>query len=519
MKIFSTEEINAIRRYTLRERGLSEGQFIDSVGESLALDIISSIIPGNRLVVFAGPELNGAYALAASRHLCAQGFRPQVFLFNIGGKRISPDCLEQRDLLTASCGDEVLTEVTGLQFSMPDIQTDVTVIDGIFGTERTTPLSGGYQSIVRYINETCPHVVSIDVPSGLLVDSVDGLINRNIIHATVTLAIGMPRVAFFMKENAELLGNWKLVPVDFSHTAIEKAPWQFRMIEQADVRRIIKPRPLFESKADAGDTIIFAGSYGMLGASVMAARGALRAGCGKVTVHGPRCGYYVVQTTVPCALFDTDEGDVAITAISLEHDYKSVAIGPGIGTADVTINALNDFLKIANANSRPLVLDADALNCISIRPDMLNHVPVMSILTPHAGEFDRLFGRQPSSYARLLKAIEVARQRHVFIVLKGHFTAIVRPDGKVYFNPTGSPALATGGTGDVLTGVIAAFLARGMRPEFAAVAGPYVHGLAGDIAAAEHGSYGVTALDVADAVGRAIKSIIEQPQPSFIQKN
>ena len=507
MKIFSSEEIEAIRRFTLKEQGITARQFIELVGESLAIEIISSLVPGHRLVVFAGPDLNGAYALATARHLAIQGFHTEIYLFNINGNRATAECVAARDRMREEYGDDALTEVTGLQFSMPDLIGDVTVIDGIFGTERTTPLSGGYQSIVRYINEMKPRVVSIDVPSGLLVDSVDGLINRNIIHASITLAIGMPRVAFFMKENSELLGKWKVVPVDYSTTALERAPWRYRLIEKNDIRQLVQPRDPFASKADCGNAMIFAGSYGMLGAAQLCAMGALRGGAGKVTVHAPRCGFYVMQTSVPCAMFECDRGDLAISEIELTRDYKAVAIGPGIGTADATIEALHSFLRIANANSRPLILDADALNCMSIRPAMLDHVPVMSILTPHAGEFDRLFGRQPSSYARLLKAIEVAHQRHIIIILKGRFTAIVRPDGKVYFNPTGSPALATGGSGDVLTGLIAALLAQGMRTEFAAIVAPYIHGLAGEIAAEKHGVYSVTATDVADCIGAAFKRL------------
>jgi len=509
MKIFSSEEINAIRRYTLKEQGLTPMQLIESIGESLACEIITSTIPGHRLIIFAGPDLNGAYALTTARHLCLQGYHPQVFLFNIGGNRATAECATARDRLRDECGQDVINEVTGLQFAMPDMMGDVTVVDGLFGTERQTPLSGGYQAIVRHINETGPRVISIDVPSGLLADSTESMINRNIIHATLTLAIGMPRVGFFMRENAELLGNWKVIPVDFSTAAVNSAPWKYRLAEKNDIRRILRPRDPFASKADFGDAIIYAGSSGMMGAAVLAARGALRAGCGKVTVHSPKCGYFVLQTAVPCAMYDNDPGDYVINRIELQRNYKAVAIGPGIGTADSTIDALDEFLKIANANSRPLVLDADALNCIAIRPAMLNHIPVMSVLTPHAGEFDRLFGRHPSSYARLLKAIDISARRQIIIVLKGRFTAIVRPDGKVYFNPTGTPALATGGTGDVLTGVMAAFIAQGMRPELAAIAAPYVHGLAGELAAQQHGTYGVTADDVAQNIGRAIKSIIE----------
>lgn len=509
MKIFSSDEIAAIRQYTLKTQGISELQFIDRVGESLSLEIISGIIPGHRIVIFAGPALNGAYAMATARHLCLQGFRPTVYLFNIGGKRLTPDCAAQRDAFVGACGQESLREVTGIQFSMPNLQGEVTVVDGIFGTERTAPLSGGYMGIVRYINEMKPRIISLDVPSGMLVDAIDGMISRNIIHATLTLAIGTPRVAFFLKENAELLGTWKIVPVDFSQKALDSAPSRFRLMEKSNIRSLLPPRDPFESKADAGDAFIVAGSYGMLGAAVLAARGALHSGCGKVSVHGPRCGYFVLQTAVPCALYDCDEGDVATTRIELRRDYRAVAIGPGIGTSDATLAALGEFLKIANANSRPLVLDADALNCIAIKPDLLNHIPVMSVLTPHAGEFDRLFGRQPSSYARLLKAIDMAEKYGVIIVLKGRFTATVMPNGKVYFNPTGTPAMATGGSGDVLTGILTAFIARGISPELAALAAVYVHGVAGEMAAEALGTFGVTAADIADYAGRAIKSIIE----------
>lgn len=509
MKIFSSEEINAITRYTLREQGITLRQLIDSVGESLACEIITSVQPGHTIMIFAGPDLCGAYAMSAARHLCLQGCRPETYLFNIGGNRASEECAAARDRLREDCGDEAVTEVTGMQFAMPDLAGDVTVIDGIFGSERTTPLGGGYQSIVRYINESGVRVIAIDVPSGLLADSTATLINRNIIHATLTLAIGMPRVGFFMPENAEVLGSWRVIPVDFSAAAVDKAPWKFRLAEKNEVRRLIPQRDPFASKADFGHAIIFAGSYGMMGAAVLAAKGALRGGAGKVTVHSPKCGYFVLQTAVPCAMYERDNGDFNLTGIELQRDYSAVAVGPGIGTADSTIDTLDSFLKVANANSRPLVLDADALNCIAIRPAMLDHIPVMSVITPHPGEFDRLFGKQPTSYARLLRALEVAARRKIIIVLKGHFTAIVRPDGKVYFNPTGSPALATGGTGDVLTGLLAAFIAQGMKPELAAIAAPYVHGLAGELAAQQHGTYGTTASDVADCIGRAIKSIIE----------
>lgn len=505
MKIFTDNEIRDIENEVLSQ-GVTWDEIIESTGRSLAKEIASECGTESHIFVFAGNDRCGAYAVEATRHL---GAKVRLVLFNIGGNRLSDECRAARDRYIETCGKESLTEVTGKEFSMPEIKKTDTIVDGLFGSERTTPLTGGYKITVQNFNDSGAKIISVDIPSGLTVDVASGIVSRDIAHADVTLAIGVPRLSFLLRECAEMLGRWRVVPVSQYAEAISKARTKFRVVEKSDIQHLLHPRNPFASKADFGDAIIYAGSYGMMGAAVLATRAALRAGAGKVTCHTPRCGYYVMQTSVPCAMTETDRGDVSITQIELRRSFDAVAIGPGIGTADSTIEALDSFLKVSNANSRPVVLDADALNCLSIRPTMLSHVPVMSVLTPHAGEFDRLFGRQPTSSARLLKAIEVAAYHQVIIILKGRHTAIVRPDGKVYFNPTGTPAMATAGSGDVLTGILAGFIAQGLRPELAAIAATYIHGTAGEIAARRHGTYGTTAEDIAEAVGVAIKSTIE----------
>ena len=208
-----------------------------------------------------------------------------------------------------------------------------------------------------------------------------------------------------------------------------------------------------------------------------------------MTLHSPQCAFEVIQSAVPEVLFSPDKDKLMLSDVALEYEYQSIAIGPGIGTHDTTVRALESFLKSA---SRPVILDADALNCMALNPSMLNHLPVLSVLTPHAGEFDRLFGEQPTAETRLLKALEVSRYYNILILLKGRYTALVRPDGKVYFNSSGTPAMATAGSGD----------------EVAALIGAYVHGRAGEIAAEEQGEYGVIASDIAANVGKAIKQIM-----------
>ncbi len=242
----------------------------------------------------------------------------------------------------------------------------------------------------------------------------------------------------------------------------------------------------------------------MMGAAILAARGCLRGGVGKLTVNSPKCGYSVLQSSVPEALYRHNRGELNIVDIHPERTFSAIAIGPGIGTNELTVKAVGDFLASIN---QPVIIDADALNCIALKPSMLNSIPVLSIITPHAGEFDRIFGPQPSSEARLRKAIEMAKYYNILIVLKGHYTAIVRPDGKVYFNSSGCPAMATAGSGDVLTGLLLAMLAQGYPAELASLIAVYIHGLAGEMAAAENGEYGTTAGDIADYIGKAIKEI------------
>lgn len=509
MKLYTNDDIRRIHQRTLAEQNISQLEFIERAGAAIARALVPELREAPIVTVFAGEGDCGAYTLEACRHLAKRGLNLQVYLFNIGGNRLSAECaLARTRLIEDEQAPCEFIEVSGLQFVMPELDAQSVVVDGLFDGSYSGRLAGGYQHLVRNINESGAKIIAIDVPSGLPIDTTSGLISRNIINADVTLALGMPRISFFIAENSELVGRWRIVDVGYSREAMNQLQEQYYLIEQNEVMRLLPRRPLCCSKADYGSAMIFAGSYGMMGAAILATRAALRSGAGKVTCHAPRAGYFLLQSAAPSALYEADNGDTVIGDMVLKRDYQAVAVGPGIGTADTTINTLENFLKVCFANSRPLVLDADALNCIALRPTMLNYIPVLSVLTPHAAEFDRLFGDQPSSEARLLRAIEVAEFYKIIIVLKGHNTCIVRPDRKVCINSSGTPALATAGTGDVLTGLITGLIAQGIKPEIAAVSGVYIHGVAGEMAAEEHGEYGTTAEDVADNIGRAIKKII-----------
>ena len=504
MKIFTTSEIRRIEEQTLRTEGINELDLMERAASAAAFEIMSRWRPGKRFVFFAGPGNNGGDALAVARLMREQGYgRIEVFLFNIPSTKLSKGCARNRDRLVEMGGVDFTEVVNG--FEPPALGREDVVIDGLFGAGLREPLKGGFTSLVQYINESQAYIVAIDIPSGLFGEWNTGTDRRNIIRANLTLAFQFKRLSFFFAENAVNIGECKVIDIDLSRDAINKAATNYYLVEDYEVKNLLRRRPEHCNKYDFGSLLLVAGRYGMIGAAVLSARAAMRAGAGLVTVHCPRCGFEVLQTSVPEALFSGDKNDIVTTDIVMTRRYNTVALGPGMGTNDMTVDAIDRFLKNRNL---PCVLDADALNCIASRPMLFESIPQKSILTPHATEFERIFGKFDTEEERLKKAIEVAKTHKLIIVLQAHHTMVVDTTGKVYINTTGNAGMATAGSGDVLTGIISGLLAQGYSPQFSAIMGVYIHGVAGDLAEKVHGSYGMVASDIVENIGRAIKEIM-----------
>lgn len=511
MKLYTTQEIRTIERHTCQTVPLTPGQLRERYADAVATEICARWRPNKPTMVLAGPGRNGAEALAVAGQLYLRGFKPQVFLFNIGGDKLSAEGVEARDTLAAQNPDIEFFEITG-SFNLPSLTRGHLVVDGMFGPDEAQELQGGFLSMVQYINEEAgATVVSLQVPSGMFGDWNPQIVNRNVVHASLTLTSQYPRLCFFMADNAPLIGQWRALDIGLDDSCIPDRDVSNFFTDRGDIARRLRRRGEFSHKGDFGHGLLFAGSYGMMGAAVLAATGALRGGIGLLTVDAPKCGCHILQTTVPEALYRYNRGDLNIVDIHPANEFSAVAVGPGIGTHELTVKAVCDFLA---AMKNPVILDADALNCIAAQPTILGKLPILSVLTPHPGEFDRLFGPQPTAEMRLRKAVEMARYYNVIIVLKGHYTAVVRPDSKIFFNSSGTAALATPGSGDVLTGLLLALMAQGYAPEQAALIGVYIHGLAGEIAAADQGEYGVLASDVADNIGRAIRAVMSSNNKS-----
>ncbi|MCP9611609.1 NAD(P)H-hydrate dehydratase [Coprobacter tertius] len=502
MKIFFTNETKKLDEYTIEHEPVSSIDLMERAASSVTFEIISRWKRNTRVVVFAGSGNNGGDALAVSRMLIEEGYKVEIFLFN-PFQKLSPDCSKNRERLKEIEGVH-LTEVVKGDFLPPLLDEYTLVIDGLFGSGLRTGLTGGFASVVQYINAAHPQVVSIDLPSGLFGEDNRDNYSRNIIRATLTLTFQYPKLAFMLPENAEYIGEWKVIDIGIHPEILDSTPSRYFYLEPEEIAPIVKPRKRFSDKREYGHTLMIAGSKGMIGAAVLSTKAALHTGAGLVTVHTAQCGYEILQSTVPEAMVQTDNCVAHITEIPIQRHYKAMGIGPGIGKNEETARALEAVLPQLRY---PVVIDADALNLTASHQNWLAFLPAGSILTPHIREFDRIFGQHDNMYERLGKAAEISKRYNLIIILKGAYTAIITPKEKIYFNSTGNPGMATAGSGDVLTGILTGLLSQGYASHEAAVLGTFLHGMAGDLAAEELSEEYITAGDIITHIGKAFKKL------------
>lgn len=500
-KIYNAQEIHEIDAGTVKEEGITSLDLMERAARAATQATMRRWDTNTAITVFAGPGNNGGDALAMARLLADAGYRVEAFLFNTSGK-LSADCQANKARLEKTSGVSFI-EVTH-QFEPPQITADHLIVDGLFGTGLNKPLSGGYASLVRFINDAPAPIVSIDIPSGLMCDDNSFNIRAHIVKATLTLTFQMPKLSMMLAENADNVGELEVLDIGLSQEIMDRTPAQAFILSEEDIAKLLKPRSPFGHKGTFGHALIVAGRYGMAGAAVLSAKACLRSGVGKVTVHTPQMNGNILQIAVPEAVLNLDAGDMVMTETVQLEDFDALAIGPGIGTERSTELA---FIEQVTHARIPLVIDADAINILSRHKSWLNQMPANAVLTPHPGEFSRLGNCRNDDYSLLAEAVNIAKERHIFIVLKGHHTAICTPAGTICFNSTGNSGMATAGSGDTLTGIIVALLAQKYTTEAACMAGVYIHGLAGDLAAEVLGEDSVTATDIISYLPAAIKRL------------
>ncbi|MCE5331105.1 MAG: NAD(P)H-hydrate dehydratase [Bacteroidales bacterium] len=499
MKFFTTSQIRQLDQYTIEHEPINSVDLMERAADALYCKYLQVFSYQKPVYIFAGPGNNGGDALALARMLLNTGLTVKVTLLSEG--KLSSDCEVNRQRLAGKYPDSLM-EMNN-EFFAPEIPRETIIIDGLFGSGLTRPLTGIFAEAVHWINESGCEVLAIDVPSGLHGENNPDL-SVPVVKAGYTFSLQFPKLSFFFAENAKFVGKWEILEIGIHPKVISETGSYFSVLEKPDIRQIIRTRPEFSHKGTFGHLLLLAGSKDMAGAAVLSARGALRGGAGLVSVHSPECNRAIVQTAIPEAIFHSDKNQNMITEFPDLGNYSALAIGPGIGTKAETAEMLNQLLSQLK---NPCLLDADALNIIAQNKHLLGKIPAGSILTPHPKEFERLFGASSNSFERMQKAGEMAVKYQLTIIVKGAHTLIAQPDGQLVFNNTGNAGMATAGSGDVLTGILGSLLAQGYSPNEAAKLGVYLHGLAGDMALRKQSEESMIAGDIIENLGLTFKSL------------
>ncbi len=496
IKIFSAEQIRSLDCATIEKEPVASIDLMERASRIFVTWFTERFNALNKVGVVCGTGNNGGDGLAIARMLREWGYPVKVWIVKGSVKPTKDFESNLARIIDDIQINEIVSESDRGLFTDRDI-----IIDAVFGYGLSRPVEDIYAQVIECINATDALRVAVDMPSGLMADKPSA---QPIVRADVTVSFQLPKLSFFFPESHPFVGEWKMLDIGLHKQTIRETPTNRFCLTLKGVRKLLKTRSRFDHKGTFGHAFLIAGSHGKMGAAVIAARGTLRSGAGLLTVYAPGCGYEILQNSVPEAMVLVDPDTMKISQAPDLDSATVLGIGPGIGKDELTSAALRNILEQCG---KPVVLDADALNIISENRELLHLIPPGSILTPHPKEFERLVGDWENDFRRLDKQIELASKLNSVIVLKGGFTSIATPSGIVYFNPTGNPGMATGGTGDALTGILTGLLAQRHTAEEAAILGVYIHGLAGDLAAVEIGQESLVASDVISFLPAAFRQL------------
>jgi NAD(P)H-hydrate epimerase len=500
--IFSAHEIKIIDAYTILHEPITSIDLMERAAIKCTDWILKHYVSAPSFKVFCGLGNNGGDGLAIARLLIHKGFTVDIYIVNYS-KQSSPDFLNnknQLEVLQHKCIHEINSHE-----NIPNLHSRDVIIDAIFGIGLTKPLVDLSAAVVNTINLSRAKVISIDVPSGLFIDKHSNT-SQSIINANDTLTFQFPKLSFLFSENEKYIGNGHVLDIDLIIPNEQLNTCNKFYLTTNTVKKLLKPRKKFSHKGTFGHSLLIAGSYGKIGAAILASKSLLRSGAGLLTVCLPKCGYEIIQTAVPEAMITINGMDVLqLNELDLQP-YSAIGIGPGLG---IEIDTQNAVRFIIENSTRPLVIDADALNAISLNKDWIPLIPENSILTPHPKEFERLTKPVSNDFERHQLQLEFSKKNKHIVILKGAHTCITTPDGKSYFNSSGNSGLAKGGSGDVLTGIITGLLGQGYTPIESSILGVFIHGLAGDITKKEKGEIAMIPSDVVLNLSSAFKLLVD----------
>lgn len=504
MKIVSAQQLYEADRISIKNQGITAIDLMERAA-TLCFHWIDKRLNGNKVLihVFCGTGNNGGDGLVIARLLHQYGYHIKTHVLNCGSKRSEAFLTNYERLKELGVWPEVISCVSEL----PAVSENDIVIDAIFGLGLTRAPEGIIKEVIQFINSSNAYILSIDFPSGMFADK-PVLDKESVVRSNYTLTFQTPKLAFLLPENQAYSALWEVLDIGLDREYLDQVKTNYYIQYKEDILPLYRMRQRFSHKGDFGHTLILGGSFGKIGATVLASRAALTIGSGLVTAYIPKCGYQILQTAIPEVMVEVD-GEHELEYFNFEVKPNAIAIGPGMGTAAKTSEGLYAFLK---KNKQPLVIDADAINILSANKDWYKLVPKDSVLTPHPKEFERLAGTWKNDFDKLDRLLALSEKYQWVIVLKGAFTAIAYR-GILYFNSTGNPALATAGSGDVLTGIITGLIAQGYKPVEAAQMGVYLHGSAADLAMDQQVYETFTASDCIAGLSAAFIDLFSKEAP------
>jgi ADP-dependent NAD(P)H-hydrate dehydratase / NAD(P)H-hydrate epimerase len=496
MKILPVDLIRKADAYTIEHEPIRDIDLMERAALKCAEWLTENIPQGSSILVYAGTGNNGGDGFAIARILKERGYEINV-VFPGDKTTCTTSCRTNfhRWIETAS---EPLKDA--IQPEVPDV-----IVDALLGSGLSRPAEGKIADAIEYINDSGAIVVSVDVPSGLYCDKTNQDIKKPfIVNADYTLTFSPPKLSFMFPENDAYTGTWILLDIGISLDYIDSCNVSNFFTDQYDILGMLKRRGTFSHKGTFGHALLVCGSEGKMGAAVLSGKACIRSGPGLVSMLVPDQGIPVINCAAPECMTIANQDHKQGTDLPDLAPFNVIGAGPGIGTGPETSKRLKHLIQEAKD---PMVLDADAINILSENKTWLSFIPGGSIFTPHPREFERIAGKSTDDFDRNRRQREFSVKFNCYVVLKGAFTAVTTPEGKCYFNPTGNPGMATGGSGDVLTGIITGLKARGYSSFESSILGVYVHGLAGDLAAEDTGYEALIAGDIITYLGKAFQKL------------
>lgn len=496
MKILDAHNIKEVDRLTIERQKIHSVDLMERAANEVFYELLGRFgYYDQTYQIFCGVGNNGGDGLAVARMLHTAGF--QVAVYEVAFSNQKSTDYQVNELRLKEAGVELITLQEHSDF--PSIGKEDVIVDAIFGIGLTREPAPWIQQLIRLINASGNTIISIDVPSGLFLDQPTILA----VQADEVLTFEVPKLAFFLPDNQNYVKSFDLLKIDWDQIALDEVDSLITFNDLKYIKTLYRPVSRMAHKVTQGHALIIGGSYGKIGAVTLASKASLRAGCGLTTAIIPKCGYEILQTAVPEVMVITDQEADKITSIRFEVSPQVIGIGPGLGQDPETAQALELFLK---QNKAPLVIDADALNLLASHPEWLQYLPKDTILTPHPKELERLIGPWNNDFEKLEKVTLYSKTHQLILVLKGAYTFIVHGD-QIFINSTGNQALATGGSGDVLLGIITGLRAQGYDALAAAQLGVFLHGRTAELALEVMTHESFMASDILYYLGKAFQEL------------